>query len=598
MIFSYLLATSVPIIMFIIILIYIFSTKRSSTINIRLTGYLSEIKNNIYSKAEKQRNIAFSLAGRITPKYNLSQTINYAIPQNTRGSIQKPEIIELFRKSQLIDKEFWYEHALYLEYGTTSNQANYLWQQLQKPEYNRFSTLSIPIIISNSLVIKNCALIYDSGAKEKQGMVICSTPINQQYLAKLVGTNTNLIVFIETDNGILFSMDKFNKHNTNFNIPVFELKENRDYKLVSIDGVGDYIFTRDELYFKTYSRQGKLVISRIADIGILYNADVIKKDVRYFNWIAILVVVFIILSITFLAVFSSRIITVPILNLESMVNSFDSELKPIPLPPKINDEISVLQASFSRMSNNINRDFEQAARVQKSILTDSVYYSSIVELEIDICYLPMNSKISGDYYNVSYLDNGITTILIADILGHGTQAALSTMQLHVLNIESLAISEPDKRLEFLECRFTEEFKTKNYFTSFLVNITNDKIKYAGAAHPTQYLIKTKKQQIIKLESDGMVMGVLDKNKFLTHVAVVETGDIILLFTDGLFEEFDSDGKEFGEERLFEYINNKLKVGLDNIGMRELNSDILSKVDTYRDNTSINDDTTLISIRIK
>ncbi|MCP5495571.1 MAG: PAS domain S-box protein [Leptospiraceae bacterium] len=139
-----------------------------------------------------------------------------------------------------------------------------------------------------------------------------------------------------------------------------------------------------------------------------------------------------------------------------------------------------------KVEQGIARDIEKASLVQKSILTNQEYYHKIERLEIDVRYHPMNDKIGGDYYNIHKSEDDIVSVVIADVAGHGIQAALSTMQIDLLLRESSFLPLPYQRLGLINSLLFHDMFLYNYFTCFVMNIYKDRVQYACGGHPPNF----------------------------------------------------------------------------------------------------------------
>jgi len=209
----------------------------------------------------------------------------------------------------------------------------------------------------------------------------------------------------------------------------------------------------------------------------------------------------------------------------------------------------------------------------------------------------MNGMVSGDYYNITRLDNGMS-IMIADASGHGMQAALTTMQIDLLNRESLRMGRPHERLGYINGIFTGELKSKNFFTAFILGLGGGKIRFSTAGHPEQLLIKARDGSIASLKTKGRAVGFMDSSSFLMDEALLDEGDVVMLFTDGLFEVFNGGGEEYGEERLTAFIRKLAADGSFARPLDEVNGMILAEIDKHRGDAPVNDDITLITVRIQ
>jgi CheY-like chemotaxis protein len=244
----------------------------------------------------------------------------------------------------------------------------------------------------------------------------------------------------------------------------------------------------------------------------------------------------------------------------------------------------------------IDMDFEQAALVQKTILTPKSIYDSIEGLEIDIHYLPMNGSISGDYYNINPMKNGIASILIADASGHGIQAALSTMQIDLLNRDNLTLKYPDERMENINRQLVDRLSSVSFFTGFLVHVYQDRLYYSSAAHPAQFLVRPSSSEIVPLKTRGSVIGMFDDCVYETKEEKIAKGDGLILFTDGIFEEFNSKGGQWGEDGLKSFLSSRIGK-LAGMPINQWGQMLLDEMNRYREGIPISDDITIVCGRM-
>lgn len=606
MILNNLLVGSIPVLLSVLIFILVFRLQWENSIKNRLETEIAEFKKKIETEADKFYMYSFFMSDSISINYRDSYLesgdifvnmgfANRSFVYNTinSGLIKN---LEVSVKDKIISR--YPMNIYYTAFETSDKMAQDMWDFMNRPDLTRFFRMTFPMLVSNILVLRSCSYIMDMENSTRLGLTIASFPVDNNLLSEFNKNKLEAIIYTETTNGYVFSTSQLENTSLPSQLKKIDFSSESRFAKVNIENTGEYYVMQKSGYTKNIKTNGKFVRQKIADLGVMYSAEELDSQMASFLQIALLIFFSIAVAVTVVAIYSAKRITVPISDLGNMVIKFRSDFTPVNMPEKIDDEISMLHASFSDMSMEINMDFGQASTVQKSILTSETIYSAIGKLEIDIRYLPMNGKISGDYYDISPLANGIASVMIADVSGHGTQAALSTMQLHVLNRDTLDISNPHERLEYIDYLLVHELNSKNFFTCFLVNIFDGKIQYSSGAHCDQYLIKPKKKKIIELSTDGMLMGVLQQNEFCTREEKIEKGDILILFTDGIFEEFNPKRKEFGSDRFYKYFKNNLKTKLYSGSMKNLNDKIIRKINNYRKGTLINDDITLISIRIK
>ncbi|WCL49843.1 ammonium transporter [Leptospira sp. GIMC2001] len=241
---------------------------------------------------------------------------------------------------------------------------------------------------------------------------------------------------------------------------------------------------------------------------------------------------------------------------------------------------------------HIQSDLATASKIQSSILSQED--KLIGGLEIGIRYIPL-SKVGGDFFHISELKPGLVRVFLADATGHGVQAALITMVIKTL-YESLnrSIYSVHEMLFYLNNEFLNSFQNLNqFFTCIIVDIDTNRniIKYSSAGHNNQYLINH--GDIVKLGKKGRMIGVLQNAKYSAQELDFGQDSQLLLFTDGLTEEFNIENEEFGEHRLDEIVKNKGKIPIG----KYLDS-ILNYQKDFLKNMPIQDDTTILGIHRK
>ncbi|MGL4369519.1 MAG: PP2C family protein-serine/threonine phosphatase, partial [Spirochaetota bacterium] len=266
---------------------------------------------------------------------------------------------------------------------------------------------------------------------------------------------------------------------------------------------------------------------------------------------------------------------------------------------RVNTMLRLRQAGLDRENLLImQREMEIAAQVQKTVLTDPASINNTDLCDTEIVYLPQNGMVGGDYYSVKRIGEDAVTVMIADATGHGMQAALSIMQIDILNKQTESYIDPDRRLKEINEYLIQELESKNFFTAFIVNIYKDKITYATAGHPVQYLIRYDSGELIPLKGKGKIIGIKTDLTFELKEESVRSGDILLLFTDGVFEEFSNKGGEFGEERFTELIRKKAANGKHRDSIDEFVRIIIDDIKAFVGEEQYNDDITMLGIRIK
>ncbi len=239
----------------------------------------------------------------------------------------------------------------------------------------------------------------------------------------------------------------------------------------------------------------------------------------------------------------------------------------------------------------IQTDLSTARKIQSSILSQNDRV--LGELEIIVRYLPL-TEVGGDFFDITELRPGLVRVFLADATGHGVQAALLTMAIKAI-YESLkrGIYSVTEVLYHLNNEFIHTFKNLNqFFTCIVADIdTNTKtIRYASAGHIPQYMMEG--GAIVRLEKTGRIVGVVAKTQYTSKEIEFAPNSNLLLFTDGLVEQWNSNKEEFGETRVEELIqtfDGSIRDGIDRV---------LKEQDLFLAGLPKQDDISLIGIHWK
>jgi sigma-B regulation protein RsbU (phosphoserine phosphatase) len=204
-----------------------------------------------------------------------------------------------------------------------------------------------------------------------------------------------------------------------------------------------------------------------------------------------------------------------------------------------------------KMENELNI----AREIQKGLLPRSL--PTIPGL--DLAALNISSKqVGGDYYDVVVLENGSCVIAIGDVSGKGTPASLlmANVQATIRTLVhfNLPLSEMTSLVNRLICDNTGSDK----FITFCWGIFDPKTKifrYVNAGHNYPFVVRANKS-IERLTEGGIILGVTKEaapyNEGSVHLM---TGDVVVMFTDGISEAMNVDGIDYTEERVEEFLRN-------------------------------------------
>lgn len=209
-------------------------------------------------------------------------------------------------------------------------------------------------------------------------------------------------------------------------------------------------------------------------------------------------------------------------------------------------ELRTANAQLEKRQKEIEEDLALAARVQQSLAPKSMVWGGI---RVESFYHPVRT-IGGDFGLVTPLDEKHLDAMVCDVSGHGISAALIANRIYSETIAQLKndapLAEVLRRLNHLVMQNTGN--SLFFFTLSVARLdrTGRRMVYAGAGHPPAILSKPGEEPRL-LESRSTVLGALPDavDGEPTLEVPLDVGDRLVLYTDGITDVFDSQGKMLG-----------------------------------------------------
>lgn len=171
--------------------------------------------------------------------------------------------------------------------------------------------------------------------------------------------------------------------------------------------------------------------------------------------------------------------------------------------------------------------------------------------------------VGGDYYDFLDLDRGRVGLVIGDVSGKGTAAALlmANLQAHLHNLcgtywsrpfTPFVLDQPARLLQTVNRLFYENTRDSAYATLFFAEYDDGsrRLRYANCGHPPALLLR-RESDFERLDSTGTVLGLSRAWDTGVCERKLLPGDILALYTDGVSESANDHGEEFGELRLMD-----------------------------------------------
>ena len=169
-------------------------------------------------------------------------------------------------------------------------------------------------------------------------------------------------------------------------------------------------------------------------------------------------------------------------------------------------------------------------------------------------------EVGGDFYDFFMVDNDTLGFLIADVSGKSIPGAMFMMTGKAI-IKSLAESglPPADVFTIANEKLCEGNDAELFITAWMgyLDLKTGTVHVANAGHNPPVLIRDGKAEYVVLKPGFMLAG-MDGMVYKDQTLQLQEGDILYLYTDGVTEAMDNDGKQYGEERL----QNLLSFGAD------------------------------------
>jgi sigma-B regulation protein RsbU (phosphoserine phosphatase) len=277
------------------------------------------------------------------------------------------------------------------------------------------------------------------------------------------------------------------------------------------------------------------------------------------------------------------------------------------------DQLTALGAAFDSMTESVQRLLREvqekskleselaiAREVQNELFPDRA--PQVAGLDLHGVCLPAR-LVSGDYFDFLKVGDRWLGLALADVSGKGISAALlmAAIQsaLRAQQTDGLSSAGPDRAgplapstvVARLNRQLFESTSREKYATFFyaVYDAETHKLAYTNAGHLPPLLFRG--DRIVRLAEGGPVVGLFDNLKYEQSEVELQSGDLILAYSDGVTEPENTFGEEFGEDRVIEVVRRALPCSSD-----ELVEEICRAVNDWTGSPELQDDMTLVVAR--
>ncbi len=202
-------------------------------------------------------------------------------------------------------------------------------------------------------------------------------------------------------------------------------------------------------------------------------------------------------------------------------------------------------------------------------------------------------QVGGDFYDFIPLPDGRLGLVVADVSGKGVPAALfMALTRSLTRAAALVHPAPAQALQQVN-RLLLEYTHGEMFVSLfyaLLDPQSGQMRYCSAGHNPPFLCRNRGEGVF-LRTDGIVLGVAEQISLEEKEVLLEEGDILLLYTDGITETIDPAEEEFGIERLRQVLCRQRRAALV-----EIRQGLLEALEAFAQGRPPIDDLTLVLLR--
>ena len=297
--------------------------------------------------------------------------------------------------------------------------------------------------------------------------------------------------------------------------------------------------------FTAYASVGKLM-NRIAFVG-LYPLDSINSHIQALTF-QLIIFAFLSLSLTSgIGLMLAKQFIEPVKELESGVKAIGEQNFRYRIPVRGEDEFGHLSTVFNQAIESLE-DLEVARIVQENLFPLKPLAQNGVEVFGKSVSM---TRLGGDYFDYYSIDKDRVGILMGDVAGHGVPAALlmAMAKASVLLAgeteklsPALLLSRLHKVIHRVKSKKIKRMMTCQYFA---FNSLNGEFVFSNAGHCFPVLIRNNGREVEFLRHIGTPLGITRKARYKDEELVLQHGDILLLYTDGIVESKNDQGKELG-----------------------------------------------------
>jgi len=214
-------------------------------------------------------------------------------------------------------------------------------------------------------------------------------------------------------------------------------------------------------------------------------------------------------------------------------------------------------------------------------------------------YIPA-AAVGGDFFDIFAITDSTAGVFICDVMGHGMRAALITAIMRGLIEELMPVAadagrfltEINRSLRAILRRTREPFLATAFYA--IADSETGELRFANAGHPSPFRLQAGTNEVKPLKAydprHGPALGLFEKTDYPTCRCPFTPGDLVFLFTDGIYEVTNEEGEEYGQDRLLQAVRKRIQRPSE-----ELFGELLVEAQKFSGRSDFEDDVCLVGV---
>lgn len=611
-----LLVGLIPILLIFILFFLLYREQGQKKVRETLENYIWNFKVNHSADVDKFEDYSFFIS---RTQFDLTRQTD---PQNLDFPISIESygirLFELYYRGKFVfhDVYSWQDSR----YFTSEATGKKIWDQLTAAGNSAYYKVPFPELVSNVLVIR-CASVIAERDSTRVGFANVAIPLDSDYFKTIPLQSDEIVYYIRTTNGFVYSKPEIETPELDKAIREKTVDPDLGYTTISLKAQGTYYCYEDNLYTIPQRISNRIVPRSLADVGVLYDFKAFNNEFFLFQRVILFGIGIILIAVFVTSFYSANTITQPILRLKSEVEQFEKKMKIVSKPDRVKDEIQSLRFSVAAMSETIVQNTNELKiernklKQQNKTMLDELELARKIQMHyipgksplpsIDFRYIPM-TQVGGDYFDFVSFPDGRIGIFISDVSGHGVPAAFITSMIKSFFLENAGkFTEPSAFLLALH-DFLMNLAIGYFVTAYYALYDPEKrtFEYSNAGHNSPYRIHNGGIEVMDATNRNIALAIYSRDDlrmfnqdYRSKTVVLDKGDKVLLYTDGLVDAVSLSDKRMDKEafedvKMIEVMKKHAK-----LSPADFNKKLLEALETFRGGKDFDDDVCIVCLEV-